>query len=348
MTRLVLHAGAELADGGTAQQDLMAWRADLERLGVVLPGGETPTAWRETGLGLIKPKGSAAATELLARAEESGAEIVLISSDALSDALTSPQEVSALVERASAAGLEVRVVVVVREQIGYINSLYCRRVLGLETARSFLEFATTSVPAHRFDYVAAFGALADTPGVELVAVGYPAVLATGGGRAVLEAAGLSPDALAALPAEGTAVPEPAGPVLVGAVRLLHKRLRRQGGFNEHGKPRLRVVADQLAAHAVSAGWDSEPFWGWDPGLRRRIEEEYKPTDDIFAQFVWGTDWPEPWSAGKPNRADLADLRPPVLRDVFETIQRLLNDLEKHPARMSYDEDDHLADADDNA
>ncbi len=84
------------------------------------------------------------------------------------------------------------------------------------------------MPAHRFDYVASFGAIADNDGVDLVAIPYPELVASGAGRAVLEAAGLSTEQLAGLPADSSR-PDPApGPVLVGASRLLHKGVRRLG------------------------------------------------------------------------------------------------------------------------
>lgn len=337
MTRLVLHAGAEFADGGTVQQDLVSWRSQLREVSVVVPAADSATEWREAGQGLLKGKVSGAAKDLLDEASRVDAEIVLVSSDALADTLTSPADVAVLAQTAAEAGLEPRVVVVVREQVGYINSLYCRRVLALETARTFTEFATTSVPAHRFDYVASFGAIADTEGVELAAIGYPTVAEQGGARAVLAAAGLADEALARLPEGGTPVPEVPGPVVVGAVRLLHKRLRRQGMFNDHGKPRLRLRADELAAHATDREWDSQPFWGWDSALQRQVEEEYSATNGFFAQFVWGTDWPYPWSTGKPVRPDLADLKPAVLLDVFSTVDRLLRDIGKGPTQPSYDD-----------
>lgn len=282
--------------------------------------------WCDTAKGLLKREPSA--MRLLAQASDQGAEVVLVSCDTMGDALVSPGQTARLASLATDEGLAVRVVVVVREQIGYINSLYCHRVRGLDTARSFAEFAETSVPAHRFDYVASFGALADTPGLELVAVPYPDLRDKGAGLAIVEAAGLSgpvPSGSAA-----TIDPDP-GPVLIGATRLLHKRLRRLNVFHELGKPRLRPLADQLAARATESGWDSTSFWGWDARLRRSIKEEYGPSNDVFAEFVWGGPWPEPWSTGRPHRVELADLEPNVLLDVFSTVETLLDSVVPQPA-----------------
>jgi hypothetical protein len=340
MRRLVLHAGAEFADGGAVQRDLVGWREPLAAAGVMIPPGEDAALWRETAQGLLHRNLTVAANDLVTQAEESGADLLVVSSDSLGDALTSPDQVASLAEMAAAGGFEARVVVVVREQIGYINALYCHRVLMLETARSFAEFATASVPAHRFDYVASFGAIADTDGVDLVAVPYPQLVVKGGGRAVLEAAGVDADALTSLPAAEPVPTSLPGPVLIGAARLLHKRMRRNGMFSEYGKPLLRVALGSLVARATEAGWDDSDYWGWDPGLRQRVEEEYGATDQQFAEFVWGKPWPEPWSTGKLNRADLALIEPKVLEDVFTTVNRVMADLGKKrvPAQPAYDDD----------
>jgi hypothetical protein len=326
--RLVLHAGAEFADSGAVHRDLVAHRAALRAVGVMLPRDDDVPSWRETAFGLLR--GEPTAMALVAEAREQEAEILLVSSDLLADALASPDEAGRLAVRAANEGLEVRVVVVVREQVGYINSLYCRRILNLDTARGFAEFSALAVPAHRFDYVASFGAIADTTGLDLIALSYPEVRTAGAGRAVVEAAGLSagvPDFL--LPADSAFEPLP-GPVLIGATRLLHKRLRRLNSFHEQGKGPLRPLAHKLAVRAHEAGWDDSEYWGWDAPLRRRVMEEYADSNDAFAEFVWGTPWPEPWSTGRARRADLADLDPPVLHDVLTTIDDLVRQADPRP------------------
>lgn len=289
-------------------------------------------SWRRTASSLLR--GDPAGLQLLAQAQEADAELVLVSSDLLADALASPEEAARLAERAATEGLEVQIVVVVREQVGYINSLYCQRILNLDTARGLPEFAALAVPAHRFDYVASFGAIADTDGLDLVAIPYPELLAHGAGRAVVEAAGIDrplPDTL--LRTESSFEPLP-GPVLLSATRLLHKRLRLIKSFHEQGKGPLRPLAAQLAARAAEAAWDSTEYWGWDPPLRRAVEEEYADSNAAFADFVWGTPWPEPWSGGRPQRPDLADLDPQVLHDVLTTVEALVEQADPQPTDPS--------------
>jgi len=332
VTRLVLHAGAEYADSGAIQRDLVSHRAELSASGVVLPARDEPASWRETAAGLLR--GEPEALSLVAQARAAGAETVLASSDLLADALASPDAAARFAERAAAEDLQVQIVIVVREQVGYINSLYCKRILNLETARGLPEFVAKAVPAHRFDYVASFGAIADTDGLELVALPYPEVRAKGAGRAVVEAAGLGESLVGVFDAAGSRFEPLPGPVLLGAVRLLHKRLRSLNSYHEQGKGTLRPLVRQLAEHAAANDWDTTEYWGWDPAMRRAAEEEYRDSNAAFAEFVWGTPWPEPWSVGRPRRVDLADLEPPVLLDVLTTIDALVEQAISRPSNPS--------------
>lgn len=330
MTTLVIHAGAEFADAGAVHQDLVSRRAELTAAGIVLPSRDDVPSWHQTAHGLFTLTRSPLALDLLTRARESASAVAVISSDIFADALTSPDACVRLVETAATQGISVKIVVVVREPIGYINSLYCRRILNLETARSFEAFASLASPAHRFDYVASFGPIVDTDGLELVAVPYPDLLAKGAGRAVLDAAGITGaavDAIALPPSHQSRLP---GPVLIAATRLLNRRLRRLQVFEEEGRPRMRTLVEQLASHAKEARWDSTEFWGWEVPVRRAAAEEHAASNEMFADFVWGTSWPEPYSVGPPVRTDLADLAPQRLRDVFDTVDRLVRSAVHRP------------------
>jgi hypothetical protein len=293
-----------------------------------VPNRDTIASWREVATGLIR--GTTSAMSLISRARESNAEIVLVSSDLLSDALVSPEEATQLANRAAAEGLDVRIVVVVREQVGYINSLYCKRIMNLETARGLDEFAALATPAHRFDYVASFGAIADTPGLELVAIPYPELLAKGAGRAIVEAAAPTapiPDSLG--PSESAFDPTP-GPVLLAATRLLHKRLRRLNAFHEQGKAPLRPYTQKLKERAEKAGWDTHGYWGWTPAESAAVQQEYSESNAAFAEFVWGSEWTEPAEEGRLNRADLPDLAPALLRGVLTTVDKLVQEAIDQP------------------
>lgn len=322
--RLILHAGAEYAESGAVRHDLVAARRGLTAAGVVLPDRDDAASWGATCRGLVSAEWTAPARALLAAAREAGAETIIASSDIVSDALTSPRQCAQLAAAARREGLDITVVVVVREQIGYLNTLYCRRVLSLDTARSFTQFIAKASPAHRFDYVASFGSLADTEGIRLAAVPYPDVVEHGSARSVLDAAGVPDEVMDALPDDWQRQSGPPGPVLIGAVRLLHKRLRRQQLFEARGPRGLLPLVDRLRALARAHEWDTTAYWGWDPTDRRDAMRDFEAGNEAFAQFVWGTPWPEQWSTGRPERVDLPALNPPLLREVITTVESLVD------------------------
>ena len=183
--------------------------------------------------------------------------MLLIGSDLLADALASPDEAARLAALAAAEALDVRVVVVVREQIGYINSLYCQRILNLDTAarparvrrarRCLLTVSTTSRPSAPSRTPTAWSWLR-CPTRTLRTAGAGRSVVDGRGperRCSLRPSGLNLSAFDPLP----------GPVLIEATRLLHKRLRHLNAFHEQGKGPLRTLARKLAVRAVEAGWD---------------------------------------------------------------------------------------------
>lgn len=266
MTRLILHAGTEFVDGGTVLADLVSHRETLRAAGVLIPHRDDPQTWRELAAGLLRR--TPASMALLAEARTSSADALLLSSDLLADALVSPDAASRLATLAVEEGLEVQIVVVVREQVGYINQLYCHRVMTMETSRNLVQFSAQAVPAHRFDYVASFGAIADTEGLDLAAVPYSSLSTLGAGRALVEAAGLDPALAEALGSSKAGLPPLPGPVLIEAVRLLHKRFRWLNAFVEEGKPRLRELTAEFAAAAVEAGMGLDGVLGLDRRAQR--------------------------------------------------------------------------------
>lgn len=324
MSLLVLHAGAEFCDGAIVQQELGTWASRLEELGVVTGGAHDTRSWRELGLGLVRGNGSAPAEGLLAKLA-AGATAAVVSADALCDALHPPKRAEAFAARMREREIEVRVVVFVREQIGFINHLYTRRLLNLDTARGFPEFVSDPVPPHRFDYAASYGSVADTAGLDLVAHSYPDMLEHGPTNLLLRAAGVDESVLTALPASGAAVDGEPGPVLVAATRLLHKRLRRQKMFEVRTKPELRELGRRLRETCAERNWDEGTFWGWDEDGASEAAEEYRLSNDLFAQFVWGTDWQEPFSSAPQQVTDLPGLEPDLVREIVDTVDGLVKE-----------------------
>lgn len=186
-------------------------------------------------------------------------------------------------------------VVVVHEQLAHLNALYCQAVLSGEVVSGFDVFAKRRVDSGRHDYGGRLLDLLDEPG----AVAVPA------GR-------LGP---------GDPLP---GPVLVGAIRILHKRLRHVQREQQDGPDPLAAAIADLMSRATDHSWDSIEFWGWQPAEADRAAEHFAPGNAEFAERAWGTEWPDPAPSRDQTRIDLAGSDPAVASDVFESIQHAVD------------------------
>ena len=234
---------------------------------------------------------------------------------------------SALEALAASAELALTVVVVVRDQIGALNALYCDRVTQLATAKDFDSFVADPQPSERFDYGTAFEALLAAPSAELVAVRYqpdPDALA----RAILEAVGLAADVVATLPSDERrpSVRTLPGPFTVGALRLLHKRFRRNGLMHRLGHRRLVEASQQLVEESELAGWDDAPFWGWSSESRTAAIARFGPGNDAFARAVWQRPWGDDWADGTHSSVDLASSEPETVVALLTAVDQTLNEL----------------------
>ena len=147
MTRLVIHAGTHATGWAAVQRQLVSWRAPLEEIGVYLHprddlaelvGRRLPTSPHGT-----EPSALVTAAD---RAEFDDAEVLLLSSERLEDSLRDPERLAQLSSFADELGMPLTVLVVVRDQLGYLNHLYCERISHLQMARDFPTFSADPSP----------------------------------------------------------------------------------------------------------------------------------------------------------------------------------------------------------
>lgn len=330
MTRLVVHAGTHATDWRQIRQQLASWRQPLKGLGVRLCPGDGAPAWVAAARDITSGKPSQHLVEVANAAVADGAAALLLSSEQLEDSLRDPAAVSRLVAFAAGVGMELTVLLVLRDQLGYLNQMYCDRIGALQTARSFDSFVSAPQPAERFDYPRAFELVTGAPDVEVVGVPYAALTDGARAREVVTAAGLSRaqvDALPTGPGRRTRAGLP-GPVLVAATRLLHKRLWRLGLVKSLPHPRLQAAARSLREHAEERIWDAGAFWGWSEDAREAAVQRYRPGNDALAKTLWGTPWPTEWESGAYLDVDLAALPPTLVVDVLRTVDDVVADLQK--------------------
>jgi hypothetical protein len=219
--------------------------------------------------------------------------------DALAEAgVLAPTEQLEAAEPAS-DGSQGRIVIVVREQLDHLNSLYCRAVLALETFESFDSFVDESVASGRHELAEDLAALGDASNTDVVVVPYSHA---------------HPD---------QATP---GPVLMTATRQLHKRLSRARLRRGEDPAYDRRAADRLLERAAAREWDDTTYWGWSKERAAEALEHFGPGNTAFAAR-WGSDRLDAPTLREQTRLDLAGCRPDVVSDVLTTIQQAIDDAE---------------------
>jgi hypothetical protein len=334
MTRLVVYAGTHTTGWADVYRRFSDWAgvlADSRVLvaGASLAGGGTVT-WRR----FVDSEDDGTLLTACREAVRRGADILLTGSEELEDPLRDAAHVAQLEQLARDAGMELSVVMTVRDQIGYLDALYAERVLQLATPKDFESFVSDPQPAARFDYAQAFAALIGGPDTTFVAVPYRS---DAGQQAldVLRAVGVGDSTLDGLDASPTDPDQaaPIGPYTLAALRVLAKRFRRNGLMQRLAHRRLVAAGRQLADEASLAGWDQQPFWGWSPTARTAAIARYQPGNDAFAHEVWGRPWGDDWSDGAQTAVDLASSDPALvvalLTAVDETLQELRDSLARH-------------------
>ena len=189
MTRLVLHAGTHCTDGASIRQQLVSWRKPLDLLGVRQHPADDTDVWSSDLEDLSVGSPSNTLIEAAASAVHDGSVMLLLSSETLEDALREPAALANLKRFAADAGMSLTIICVIRDQLGYLNEIYCDRITRLQIARDFASFVADPQPAGRFDYGTAFDLVLTTMGPDFIAIPYTGLTTGAQGRALLVAAG---------------------------------------------------------------------------------------------------------------------------------------------------------------
>jgi hypothetical protein len=269
------------------------------------------------------------------RAEFDDAEVLLLSSERLEDSLRNPQRLAQLSSFAEELGMPLTVLVVVRDQLGYLNHLYCERISHLQMARDFASFSADPTPRERFDYRTAFERPIAAPDIDFVAVAYADLRPGAEAKALLAAVGIDDEDTAGLPEAGPREPLP-GPLLVAAERLLFKRLWRLGLITSLRRPQLIQAGHRLAVHAREQRWDSQAFWGWDEASREAAIARFGPGNDVFAEAAWKRPWGDHWENGDFDDVDLPSRDPARVVDVLLAVDAIVQDLQAAKASVASD------------
>jgi hypothetical protein len=329
VTRLVVHVGPPKTATTYVQRGLFANSDLLTRHGVYLPTTARlelepnavchhHLAWDLTGSPRFRPDigGWDALADELATVD---AETVLLSSEVLSRAVHTEGIGVRLNERLLSLGRDVTVVYVVRDQLSQINSFYAQQVKMLEDVDAFVPQVTGVLRLGEADLERHTGRWYRSADFDFVAVPFSAISEPNPLVAVLRAARIE------VPEDELVTsPDPVnitlGPVAVEAIRLLRVYLHGLNRSVSDDDPAVRRLHRIAARRAKEEGWCDDAFWGWPPSLAVRAAEQLAPSNERFAQAVWGSPWPMPLPVDRPQaRTQLLKLPPDELDRVHDFV-----------------------------
>lgn len=343
MTELVVHTGSSMASATMVREQLVAWREPLKAAGVAIARQDDAKAWDNLARQPFAGGSGRQVRKLVKQSVRQDAQLILLSAESIRRPLRKTKNVRKLRSFCAQNDLSCRVVVVVREQLGLLNAVYCRKVLQMDIVRSFESYVTSVLDSGGYNFAEDFGALFGAPAVEVVAIPYDSLDDDVPARDVLREAGLSAEALAGLPApessDETKAARLPGPVLIAATRLLHKRLIRLGVVQTRRQGALVRATTRLRRHAQESGWDDSEYWGWSPELAAVATAAFAEGNTEFAARAWGTAWPDTPAPRPAATLDLPTQSPALVVDVMSTIQEVIDRLmagTKVPADASPD------------
>ncbi|MDX6298561.1 MAG: hypothetical protein QOI51_2418 [Nocardioidaceae bacterium] len=308
MSRLVVHVGPPKTATTYFQRGLFANAAVLARHGVYLPRtgrlefepnaiSHHHLAWDLVDSPRFRPDiggWDALAVELA----EVGPETVLISSEVLRRVIIEDGVSERLTERLLSFGRDVTILYVVRDQLSQINSAYAQVVKMLLEVIDFDPLVVRLLELGEQDLEHQLGMWYRSADVDFVGVPWPDLSRPNPLVALLRAARIAvpEDELVIGP---QIVNITLGPVAVEAFRLLRAYLARLDPTLTDEDPVIRRLHRVAARRANELGWCAESYWGWTPELAARAAERLGPSNERFAQAVWGTPWPLPLPVERP-------------------------------------------------
>ena len=295
-SRVVLHIGYPKTGTSTLQKFLYANRERLSERGILYPR-EADLVGSQHGLAQSFTLGYRPGPRGLTFAKvgdqirDSEEDVFVLSSEQW--VVQGDQTAAALgVERfAEEADVSVDVIVFVRPQHAFINSLYTQLAKRFHKQGMLADYAQESVERPLLDYSAHLGAWDRSPRMRLVPIPFT------GGRlkpnletAFFDAAGLSDRVDELLENRGPRANAASGPLAVEVCRrvAIYLGQLKDDAADQRALGRLSRAVLRLSKDRMS--WDQTPFNGLDNDLRDRIDARFYKSNQAFARRYWNTDW----------------------------------------------------------
>jgi hypothetical protein len=282
-----VHVGPHKTGTTSIQWFLQENSAELLQHGYFVPESETKRgahhalAEKLAGLDVGGHREPLVARSIVAIAE-TPAQAVIISSEALEGLLRYRQNTQAFFNRVRELNLEPKLILFPRNQPQWINSSYASSVKSFRRSDSFESgaFGFAQSPDTRFSR---WIELAETYGAELIARPFSKkTLRRGVIPKFLQSIGISSSQFRDRAVRRN---EAVGPFTVTVAREVLRSIGKEMTWLQAKKCKVELAKYIRQNKCTDGG-----YCGLSSALARRVEEELRSDNDVFAQRVWGKSW----------------------------------------------------------
>ena len=335
--RCILHVGSPKTASSSIQFVLKENRKQFLKDGFLVPesgqtamGAHRPLAFSLSGM-QAPPEAASAEQDLVREVSDSDAHSVLISSEFLWTILTHEDRAKRLIGQLRSLGLDITIVMYVRNQPQYINSFYQHNA-NFRGNCDFSSFASRAQRNKRMYTYSRWIAFAETHDVPLLARPFSEEVRK---RGVIEDF-LTTAGLASASHYNTAVElrRSVGPFRVAVAQSLMQRVGDPKRLTEQQASECRrVVSGELKRRKI----DDRGYCGLTTELAEEIEQKFSDDNARFSQFAWGKPWNEVFASDvgqifKPNDYSMTGIpadRRQLLSEVLASLEPKIDAILAH-------------------
>ena len=322
---LVLHAGTHKTASTYIQNCLWSNRNKLQEKKVFLLAPETRKIGRYHRLAthIANRRYRAIRENLLSVPEEFGS--VVVSDERLTGVLTNVDLFDGFLKSIRKAGFRLRIVLFLRDQPDYINSLYVQEIRRFYHSQGIDKYVRRCLEkrANRFDYYQMFSGLIANPLVKMK------FLPFGSGYGdpflrLMEAQGWQHEC-GWNPATAETINDQIGSKGVWLARQVSRQLRELGVEQRVIKGQSRYIRD----YSDMRGWSRDRYYGINQDLITQIRRHYKKGNNLLAGQIWGCRWNKkfPWPERETNVFDISGIRKRKLRTTLRSyVDQVVEDI----------------------
>jgi len=270
----------------------------------------------------VPPHQRDAAARFASVVKDTKCEAVVISSEALDGLLVNGDCARQFFSRMEELNLEPKLVFFPRNQSQLMNSRYTEVTMALHRSESFETFVQAEIrhPSFRYSHLIE---LADAFSSKLIAKPFTEETIN---------RGVVPEFLRAIEIDSLHFQnmnvrrnQGAGPFSIGVVRDVLRSLGGEG--RELTWLQASRCGKKATAYLDEKGWADSGYCGLTTALARRIETEWRPDNDAFAQEAWSRSWAEVFAAevGREFQPNDFEICPPGLA-VSRRLRRAVRDI----------------------